>query len=246
MKKLYKYGAGLLLTGVLSVMMVVNADAQRGGAHAGGSFGGGGGFSRGGGGFRGSFGGGFRGGFGSFSIRPGFGLGLGFYGYPSLGFYMSALPFGYYPFYMGTSLYYYADGTFYRPYEDGGYVVTAPPIGAAVPKLPRGTKSIMIDNQQFFEYNGVYYKAIVNDKGEKVFVVAGKDGVLNTDGDNAGPAVTTAPKVGDIVDQLPDNCRKVTLNGKKYLVSPDDIYYEQITSRNGNVSYRIASVPTDQ
>lgn len=125
-------------------------------------------------------------------------------------------------------------------------MVTAPPIGAAVPKLPRGAKSIMIDNQQFFEYNGVYYKAIVNDKGEKVFVVAGKDGVLNTDDENAAPAATVAPQVGDIVNQLPDNCRKVTLNGKKYLVSPDDIYYEQITGRNGNISYRIASVPSDQ
>jgi len=236
----------MLLTGALLVMMVVNADAQRGGGHSGGgSFGGGGGFSRGGGGL--SFGGGYRGGFGGgYRGGLGFGLGLGFYGYPSLGFYMSALPFGYYPFYLGTSLYYYADGTFYRPYEDGGYVVIAPPIGAAVPKLPRGAKSIMIDNQQFFEYNGVYYKAIVNDKGEQVFVVAGKDGVLNTDGENADAANVAPPKVGDVINQLPDNCRKVTLNGKKYLVSPDDIYYEQITGRNGNVSYRIASVPTDQ
>lgn len=248
MKKLFKHAAGLLLTGALSVM-VLSADAQRGGGHAGGG-GGGGSFHGGGGGGGGggiSFSGG-RGGFGlglgyrsSYSYyRPGF----GFYGYPSLGFYLSALPFGYYPFYMGSALYYYADGTFYRPYDDGGYVVTAPPVGAAVPKLPRGAKSIMIDNQQFFEFNGVYYKAIVNDKGENVFVVAGKDGVLNTDG--ADNNVNQAPQVGDIVNQLPDNCRKVSLNGKKYFVSPDDIYYEAVTDRNGNTGYRIASVPTDQ
>ncbi|MDB4925572.1 DUF6515 family protein [Mucilaginibacter sp.] len=247
MKKLYKYASGLLLTGAFSMMIVLNADAQRGGAHAGG----GGSFSRGGGGsFRGgvSFGSGFgRSGFNMgyrSGYRSGFGLGLGFYGYPSLGFYLGALPFGYYPFYMGSSLYYYADGTFYRPYDDGGYIVTAPPVGAAVPKLPKGAKAIMIDNQQFYEYNGVYYKAIVNDKGENVFVVAGKDGVLNTDGDNADNATAAqAPQVGDVVNQIPDNSRRVSLNGKKYYVSPDDIYYEIITDKDGNTAYRIASVP---
>lgn len=247
MKKLYKYAAGLVLTGALSVMMVVNADAQRGGGHSGGGSGGGASFSRAGGG-----GGGFRSG-ASFN-RSGFGLGIrssyglyrpgfGYYGYPSLGFYLNTLPFGYYPFYLGSSLYYYADGTFYRPYDDGGYVVTAPPVGAAVPKMPKGTKSIMIDNQQFYEFNGVYYKAIVNDKGEKVYVVAGKDGVLNTDGSDADNATSATPQVGDIIGQLPDNCRKVTLSGKKYFVSPDGIYYEAVSDRNGNDAYRIASVP---
>jgi hypothetical protein len=246
MKKIYKYATGLLLSGALIAMMFTNADAQRGGGHVGG--GGGGGFRGGGGGI--SVGGGFRGGFGS---RVGIGLGFrsggfyrpgfGFYGYPHLGFYLNTLPFGYYPFYWGSDLYYYSGGIFYRPYDDGGYVVTAPPVGAAVPKLPRGTKSIMIDNQQFYEFNGVYYKTVVNDKGETVYVVAGKDGVLNTDGaDDAN----LAPQVGDVVNQLPDNCHKVKLNGKKYFVSPDDIFYEEITNRDGSIGYRIASIPTDQ
>ena len=232
-----------MLTGALSVM-VLQADAQRGGAHAGGgggggrstaSVGGGGGISFGGG--RSSIGIGLGLGVRSAFYRPGF----GYYGYPSLGFYLNALPFGYYPFYMGSSLYYYADGTFYSPYGDSGYVVTVPPVGAAVPKLPKGAKSIMIDNQQFFEFNGVYYKTVVNDAGDTVYVVAGKDGQLNTDG--ADNTANQAPQVNDIVGQLPDNSHKISLNGKKYYVSPDDIYYEQITDRNGNTAYRIVSVP---
>lgn len=236
-------------------MVVYDADAQRGAAHAGGGGGGGG---RGGASFsRGSSGGsGFRGGAGfSSGYRSGFNLGLGFgyrgyYGYPSLGFYFNALPFGYYPFYMGSSLYYYYDGIFYRPYDEG-YVITAPPVGAAVPGLPKGAKAIMIDNQQFFEYNGVYYKIIINDKGDKVYVVAGKDGVLNTDkgdgsdnGDNG--TVNEVPRVGDIVDQLPENARRVTLNGKKYYITADDIYLEEAKDANGNTVYRIASVPDSQ
>jgi hypothetical protein len=256
MKKLYKYAPAVLFTAALSVMVVLNADAQRGGAHASGGSGGGGGgatFSRGGGG-------GFSGG-ANFGGRSSFGLGLGLgyrsslgyrggyglFGYPSLGFYFNTLPYGYYPFYMGSSLFYYYDGIFYRPYDDG-YVVTAPPVGAAVPGLPKGSKAIMIDNQQFFEYNGVYYKIVINDKGDKVYVVAGKDGVLNTDADGSGDndTVTQAPRVGDVVEQLPDGSRRVTLNGKKYYVSADDIYFEVIKGKDGNNAYRIVSVPDNQ
>lgn len=246
-----------MLGGALSVMVAFNADAQqRGGAHAGG--GGGGGFSRGGGG---SVGGGFRSGVGfngsyrNTALNLGLGFGyrnaLGYGGfYPSLGFYFNTLPFGYYPFYMGPSLYYYYDGFFYRPYDDG-YMVTAPPVGAAVPSLPSNAKAIMIDNQQFYESNGVYYKIIINDKGDKVYVVAGKDGVLNTDkgdgqnGDNNG-TVNQVPRVGDIVEQLPENARRVTLNGKKYYVTAEDIYLEETKDANGNTVYRIASVPDNQ
>ncbi|MES2808636.1 MAG: DUF6515 family protein [Bacteroidota bacterium] len=271
MKKLYKYATGLVLTGALSVMMVFNTSAQQRGGGA--SSGGGSGlsFSRGGGGGGGSIGGGVssglsfsRGGIGSrpgfgSSIRPSYGYGYGspflynpfgfygaglsYWGYPSFGFYLNTLPFGYYPFYMGASMFYYADGTFYQPY-DNGYVVSPPPVGAAVPGLPKGAKSIMIDNQQFYEYHGVYYKVIVNDKGDTVYVVAGKDGVLNTDRQDANSDVeVVAPQVGDIILQLPANTRSVTLAGKKYFVGTDNVYYEAIKGSDGKTAYRIASIP---
>jgi hypothetical protein len=259
MKKLYKYASGLFLTGLLSVAVITTASAQHGGGGGGGFHGGGGG-----GGFHG--GGGVsthsgsigalrtngiggrsavmahghstyaRGGF----YRPGY----GYYGYPHFGFYLGFLPFGYYPFYWGDDLYYYANGIFYSPYDGGGYQVTVPPVGAAVPNLPESARSIMIDNQQFYELDGVYYKAVVNDQGKKVYVVAGRDGVLNTDGSQAvAPEQSSAPQVGDIVNELPDGCRKVILNGKKYYVSPNDIYYQAYTDGNGNQGYRIASIP---
>jgi len=250
MKTLYKYVTGLTLTGLLSVAVITTASAQ----HGGGGFhgGGGGGFHGGGvssGGFRGvSNAGAFRGGVGVHGVgyarggfyRPGF----GYYGYPHLGFYLGILPFGYYPFYWGDDLYYYYGGVFYSPYDGGGYQVTVPPVGAAVPTIPQGAKSIMIDGQQFYELNGVYYKAVVNDAHKTVYVVAGRDGVLNTDGSNASQETeVAAPQVGDIVNELPDGCHKVTLNGKKYYVSPNDIYYQAYTDQNGNAGFRIASVP---
>src|SRR5471030_1761789 len=142
MKRTFKYGSGLFLTGLLSLSLVLNADAQRGAMHVG--VGGGGAVRIGGGGGIG-FGGGFRVGGG------GFRSGIGF-GYPHLGFFIGSLPYGFYPFWFGPYQYYYADGTFYAPYN-GGYQVVTPPVGAAVPALPRGAKSIMIDNQQYYVFN---------------------------------------------------------------------------------------------
>ena len=258
MKRLYKYVSGLALAGLLSVAVVTTASAQHGGGGFHGGGGGGGGFHGGGGvssgGFRGSsYASSYRGGVGAraVAVRGAYGYnrggfyrpGFGYYGYPHLGFYLGILPYGYYPFYWDDMLYYYSGGVFYTPYDGGGYQVTTPPVGAAIPSLPDGAKSIMIDNQQFYELNGVYYKAVVNDQGKKIYVVAGRDGVLNTDGSNVTPAESSAPQVGDIVNELPDGCRKVSLNGKKYYVSPNDIYYQPYVDENGNPGYRIASVP---
>ncbi|WP_461449649.1 DUF6515 family protein [Mucilaginibacter sp.] len=255
MKRLYKYVSGLALTGLLSVAVITTASAQHGGGGFHGGGGGGGGFHGGGvssgSSFRGSsYASSFRGGVGVGAhgvgyarggfYRPGF----GYYGYPHLGFYLGVLPFGYYPFYWGDDLYYYYGGVFYTPYDGGGYQVTVPPVGAAIPSLPQGAKSIMIDGQQFYELNGVYYKSSVNDQQKTVYVVAGRDGVLNTNGDNSATGdEVAAPQVGDIVNELPDGCHKVTLNGKKYFVSPNDIYYQPYTDENGNNGFRIASVP---
>lgn len=258
MKRIFKYASGLFLTGMLCLIMAAPASAQRGGRGGGGGFHSGGGFSyhptsgaytgmRGAGSFRGTTG--VRSGAGYLAgagyragafYRPGF----GYFGYPHIGFYIGFLPFGYYPFYWGSGLYYYYDGIFYSPYDNGGYRVVTPPLGAAVPTLPAGAQPIKIDGVQYYEASGVYYKEVVDDKGKVTYVVAGRDGVLNTDDSATDPNASVAmPKVGDLVNQLPDDCHKVKLNGKLYFVSPDGIYYEKVTDPNGNTAYRIVSLP---
>ena len=229
MKRLFKYASGLALAGLLSVAFVSTASAQHRG----------GGVRVGVGGFRSGVA--IRGGIG-FGYHRGF-FGGGYYGYPSIGLRLGFLPFGYYPFYFGSDLYYYYGGAFYRPIDGGGYEVTVPPVGAAVPSLPKGAQSIVIDNQQYYEFNGVYYQESVDDKGKKIYVVAGKDGVLNTNNQNVDNA--PAPQVGDVVSELPEGCRKVSLNNKKYFVSPDGIYYEEFTDSHNTKAYRIASIPSD-
>jgi len=225
MKSIYKTASAFLLAGCLFLGAVFSAIAQRG--HS-------------------SFRGGFHFGFG----MPHFGFGFGYYrpyyAYPRLGFYINTLPYGYYPFYWGPDQYYYYGGTFYRPHNNG-YEIAAPPLGVTVPKIPANAHPIQIDGQQYYELNGVYYKEIVDEKGKKAYIVSGKDGVLNTNDDVYDNTVDVrAPQVGDVVTQLPQDYHTVTLNGKRYYISPDGIYYEQFKDANNNTSYRIVSVPEDE
>ncbi len=269
MKGLFKYASGLFLAGVLFILGAGDASAQHrggGGISGGASHFGGGSVARSGGinsiGARGSTvnrsnffanrGATARGSFvtrgGGHTYNPGgfYRSGFGYYSYPHLGFYLNVLPYGYYPFYWGDNLFYYSGGIFYRPYDGGGYEVTTPPVGAAIPTLPDAARPIMIDGQQFYESEGVYYKMVVNDQGKKMYEVAGRDGVLNTNSTDINSGVSSAPQVGDIVNELPEGCRKVSLNGKKYYVSPNGIYYQAYVDDNGDTGYRIAIIPTDE
>ncbi len=107
---------------------------------------------------------------------------------------------------------------------------------------------LKIDGVQYYEVDGVYYKEGVDDKGKKIYIVAGKDGELNTADSVTDPnATVAAPQVGDIVNQLPDDCRKVILQMvKKYFrVAKWHLLRKSNRDPNGNVGYRIASLPED-
>lgn len=168
-----------------------------------------------------------------------------YYG-PRLGFSVGFLPYGYYPFYFDDYQYFYSGGLFYQ-YEDNQYTVVEPPVGAEVTTLPSNAQSIIINGQQYYEVNGVYYEPITKDDGTLSYQVAGKDGELNTDGgdqqdvDNA-PA---GPQIGDIVDQLPPNCRKININGDKLYLSQDGVYYKAQLDQDNNKVYKIVGLPAD-
>lgn len=251
MRTILKPLSTLFFAGFLIFSITSTANAQRG-FHGGG----GGGFRGGyGGGFRGGYGGGYRYGYPHVGIGIGIGIGGfgGYYssfGYPRIGF-VGALPYGYYGFNWGPNQYYYAGGIFYQPGANGGYQVTTPPVGAEVPSLPKGAQPINIDGTQYYEFNGVYYKDAITPDNKHVYLVAGKDGVLNTNPEGMSPDSTAVdnnvppmPHVGDMTDQLPEGSRKITLNNKKYWVTTDNIYLEEV--KNGDrTSYRVVSIPGD-
>ncbi len=165
-----------------------------------------------------------------------------YYG-PRIGFSIGFLPYGYYPFYYGDYEYFYSGGLYYQ-YDNNQYTVVEPPIGAEVNTLPEKAQSIVINGQQYYELNGVYYEPITKDDGSVSYQIAGKDGELNTNAPNDD--VQQAPQVGDIVQTLPQDCRRINLNGQKYYVSTDGYYYQETIDANNNKVYKIVGTPTDE
>jgi len=168
------------------------------------------------------------------------------YYYPRLGFSIGVLPYGYYPFFYADYQYYYSDGLFYQ-YDNNEYTVVEPPIGAEVKELPEKAQSIVINGQQYYELNGVYYQPVTKDDGSTVYQVAGKDGELNTtSGSEVYDDQPQGPQMGDIVTQLPPDCRKIKVNGDKLYVSPDGVYYKEQQDNNGNKTYKVVGLPSDE
>jgi hypothetical protein len=161
-----------------------------------------------------------------------------------LGYHCAVLPYGYYPFFWADLQYFYNDGLFYT-YDNNEYTVVEPPVGAEVTSICDNAESIVINGQQYYECNGVYYQKVTKDDGTVVFVVAGKDGVLNTD-QQIQDDQPQGPQIGDIVTKLPSDCRRIKVNGEVLYVSPDGVYYQEIIDANGNKTYKIVGLPTDE
>jgi len=162
-----------------------------------------------------------------------------------LGYHCDALPYGYYPFFWADLQYYYYGGLFYS-YDNDQYTVVEPPVGAEVTSICDDAQSIVINGEQYYECSGVYYQKVTKDDGSVVFVVAGKDGVLNTDQQIQQDDQPQGPQLGDIVTKLPSDCRKIKVNGEVLYVSPDGVYYQELIDANGNKTYKIVGLPSDE
>ncbi len=156
---------------------------------------------------------------------------------PWLGVRLRVLPWGYLSFNFGPDLFYYYDGIFYRHNNDY-YEVVTPPVGAEVPSLPAGASEIRINGQLYYEKNGVYYQEVTKDNNKRAYVVAGKDGELNTGN-------VPEPQEGDIVDNLPSDSRKVIINGLEYYLAPDGFYYQEIADGD-KTAYKVVGSADDK
>ena len=182
------------------------------------------------------------------------GLFFDFYGgyyrsiFPPIGLMIGTLPYGYWGFNYGGYPYFYHSGIYYQQ-QDNNYQVVQAPVGASVPQLPKDAKIVVINNENYFEYNGTYYKEYTKEDGTKWYLIAGLNGVLNTNNNDTNinsskvaPEVviisTKKYNVGDIVDTLPNNCKVVVINNKKYYVSTDNIYFEELIENN-SLKYKV-------
>jgi len=183
----------------------------------------------------------------------------GYYGsiFPPFGISIGSLPYGYWGFNYGGFPYYYHSGIYYRQKENQYEVVQAP-VGASVPRIPKEAKVVVVNNEKYFEYNGTYYKEYVKDDGTIWYLIAGLNGVLNTNetnqqaavqnngvqngGISASASTTIVPatplNIGDIVDALPSDCKAVIVNNRKYFVSSNNIFFEEFIENN-TLKYKV-------
>ncbi len=183
--------------------------------------------------------------FGGYPYYYNSGLFYGHYGgyyqpiFPPFGIQIGVLPFGYYSFYLGGYPYYYYNGIYYQQHDNSYQVVDAP-MGASVYNLPQGAKSVILNGEKLYELNGTYYKEDRDSKGQTIYTVVGKNGEVNNtnegtvngndnnnnNGDNANVAPSSL-QIGDMLTQLPEGSKVVTINGEKMYVTPDDIYLKE-------------------
>jgi len=117
-----------------------------------------------------------------------------------------------YRFSFANQWYYYDDGTYYEPYNDG-YTVVLPPIGAQVNYLPDGYETIPLGDDTYYYYGGVFYIGIPQ-----------------------GYQVVQAP-VGAVVSQLPAGATEQDINGETFIVY-NGAYYQPI-SQDGQDAYEV-------
>jgi hypothetical protein len=162
-----------------------------------------------------------------------------YYAYP-IGFRLGVLPYGFMTFGTAWGPYYYYDGTFYqRSGDNKEYEVAEPPVGADVPSLPSGAREVTIDGNTYYEYKGTIYQEVIK-QNQRRYAIVGKNGQLNTDGDNEQAPSGNNPSDEGIISELPQNSRKVEINGQTMYVSPDGMYYQEEKDGNNNVTgYRI-------
>jgi hypothetical protein len=164
---------------------------------------------------------------------------------PPFGIHVNILPRGYWPLRMSGYPYFYHNGIFYRQ-TNKDYEVVQAPVGAEVPSIPRDSKAMVVDGEKYYEYNGTYFKDYIKPNGELWYTVEGKHGVLNTDKNTAAnnyqpPVVQqdTRPSIGEVFDTLPHDYKTIVIDNKKYFVSTDNVYYEEVIDGK-QVRYRVA------
>ena len=159
--------------------------------------------------------------------------------FPPFGLQINVLPAGYVRLFLGGIPFYYYNGIYYRQYNDSYQVVDAP-MGAIVSSLPDGARSVIVNGEQLYELNGTYYKTDVDKNGNNIFIVVGKNGVINNSPAD-GPGLLASPQtlqIGDVISQLPTDSKIVTINGEQLYETPDNVYLRQ-KNNNGVVQYEV-------
>ncbi|WP_407924249.1 DUF6515 family protein [Desulfosarcina alkanivorans] len=66
---------------------------------------------------------------------------------------------GHHIIHLGSLIFLFLDGIFFRP-GPGGYVVAPAPVGAVVPVLPSSAVLVTVEGIPYYSSSGVYYRQV--------------------------------------------------------------------------------------
>jgi hypothetical protein len=129
---------------------------------------------------------------------------------------IARLPFGAVGVTFGDRRYHYYNGTYYRPYSRGYYIVQ-PPVGIIVPAIPYGASHVIIGANPYYRHGNVYYAPY----GNRYRVVD-------------EPAEDYDESINDNV--VAGEYEKIVIEGKTYYKKGDK-YYKASVNKSGEVIY---------
>ena len=107
---------------------------------------------------------------------------------------------------VNDATYFYHNGAFYSPGPVMGYVVTAPPIGAAVVRIPARRTELTAGGRTYYYYDGAFYRF---KKSKQAYVVV-------------------EPPRGAVVESLPPGHTSLTVEGERRYIY-DGVHYVRET-----------------
>ncbi|GAB4091458.1 DUF6515 family protein [Flaviaesturariibacter terrae] len=129
----------------------------------------------------------------------------------------ATLPHGAIEVVLGGSRYHYYGGRYYRPYDRGGYIIVAPPMGLIIPSVPPGCQVVIVSGRRYYYYDDVYYVPV--DRGYQVV---------------SQPA--PQEEAADVAGKKESSYEKILIDGKTYY-RKDDSYYRAVIDSKGEVYY---------
>ena len=139
---------------------------------------------------------------------------------PRWGSVVSVLPNGAVIIKSHTNPYYFNNGIYYSPYNNG-YVVVRPARGIRIRILPVGYRHIIIGPRHYYYYYGTFYSKV----------------------DNANEYEVVDAPAGAIVDALPDGYTVEIINGTEYYVL-DGVKYAEVDAADidGGIGYEVVNL----
>jgi len=192
---------------------------------------------------------------------------------PPVGHETDELPQGAQSLPYGGDVYSYANGAFYKPKPDGGWIVVEPLVGAEVSSIPAG--AVKYDDEgslEIYQFDGTYWSKFTNFSSQTAYRVEPPPPAEEIDEIPTGSPSFVAdgeryfyvnyswyvayevngkqgytngePGIDAQVEKLPSGSTQLKIDGVTYQQF-DTLYFEQVEDANGSTFYQIVDLDED-